>query len=117
LFAGLVKAGPASERSLIRAGAHHDLDDRDGVDSLPERSAMPFINVKLIEGVFSSEQKRQMIERITDAMVSVEGERMRGLTTVVVEDNIKSGDWGAGGRAVTAEMTKDIQSGREKPPR
>ena len=39
---------------------------------------MPLINVKLIEGVFSSEQKAQIVERLTDAMVSVEGENMRG---------------------------------------
>ena len=76
---------------------------------------MPLINVRLIEGVFSSEQKRQMIERLTDALVSIEGERMRGLTTVIVEDNIKSGDWGMGGRAVTAELVKDIQAGKDKP--
>ena len=78
---------------------------------------MPLINVKLIEGVFTPEQKRQMIERITDAMVSVEGERMRELTTVIVEDNIRSGDWGMGGRAVTTEMVKDVQTGKEKPPK
>ena len=77
---------------------------------------MPIVNVKLIEGVFSAEQKRQMIERITDAMVSVEGERMRALTTVIVED-VKSGDWGIAGSSVTTDMVKDVQSGKEKPPR
>ena len=44
------------------------------------RSAMPLINVKLIEDVFTSEQKRQIVERLTDAMVSIEGENMRGVT-------------------------------------
>ena len=76
---------------------------------------MPLINVKLIEGLYSSEQKRQMIERLTDAMVSVEGERLRALTTVIIDDNVHSGDWGAGGRAITAEMVKDIQSGKAPP--
>jgi 4-oxalocrotonate tautomerase len=76
---------------------------------------MPIVNVKLIEGVFSPEQKRQMIERITDAMVSVEGERMRGLTTVIVED-VESGAWGIAGRPVTAELVKEVQSGKQKPP-
>ena len=41
---------------------------------------MPLINVKLIEDVFTSEQKGQIIERLTDAMVSIEGENMRGVT-------------------------------------
>jgi 4-oxalocrotonate tautomerase len=76
---------------------------------------MPLVNIKLIEGVFSPEQKRQMIERVTDAMVSIEGERMRGLTTVIVED-IHSGDWGIAGRAVTTEMVDDVRSGKQKPP-
>jgi 4-oxalocrotonate tautomerase len=76
---------------------------------------MPFVNIKLIEGVLSSEQKRQLIERVTEAMVSVEGERMRSLTTVVIDD-VKSGDWGIGGRAATTEMVKDVASGKVKPP-
>jgi len=45
---------------------------------------MPLINVKLIEGVFSSDQKQQIIERLTDAMVSIEGENMRQVTWCVV---------------------------------
>jgi phenylpyruvate tautomerase PptA (4-oxalocrotonate tautomerase family) len=33
---------------------------------------MPYINVKLIEDVFTPDQKREMIEGITDVMVSIE---------------------------------------------
>ncbi len=47
---------------------------------------MPLINVKVIEDVFTSEQKEQIVERLTDAMVSVEGENMRGVTWVVLEE-------------------------------
>ena len=53
---------------------------------------MPLINVKLIEDVFTSEQKGQIVERLTDAMVSIEGENMRGVSWVVVEE-VQSGDW------------------------
>jgi 4-oxalocrotonate tautomerase len=35
---------------------------------------MPLVNVKLIEGVFSQDQKREMIRRMTDVMVGLEGE-------------------------------------------
>jgi 4-oxalocrotonate tautomerase len=38
---------------------------------------MPLINVKLIEDVFTPDQKREIVERLTDAMVSIEGENMR----------------------------------------
>ena len=51
---------------------------------------MPLINVKVIENVFSDEQKNQMVEKLTDAMVSIEGENMRGVTWVIVEE-VKSG--------------------------
>ena len=33
---------------------------------------MPFINVKLIEGVFDAAQKRDIVEKLTEAMVSIE---------------------------------------------
>ena len=47
---------------------------------------MPFVTVKLIEGVFDDDQKREMIEKLTDTMVEIEGENMRGVTWVVVEE-------------------------------
>jgi 4-oxalocrotonate tautomerase len=60
---------------------------------------MPFTTVKVIEGVFSTEQKTQFIEKITDAMVEVQGEAMRDLTWVVI-DEVKSGDWAIGGNPI-----------------
>ena len=41
---------------------------------------MPFINVKIIEGVFSREQKQEIVRKLTDTMVSIEGENMRPVT-------------------------------------
>lgn len=66
---------------------------------------MPLVEVKLIEGVFSPDQKRQLVEKITDAMVSVEGEHMRPVTSVIIEE-VKSGDWGIGGKALRTEDVK-----------
>ena len=71
---------------------------------------MPLINVKLIEGVFSPDQKREIIHKLTDTMVSIEGENMRGVTWVVVEE-VKSGDWGIGGQAMTTEAVRALASG------
>ena len=45
---------------------------------------MPFVNVKVIEGVFDADQKREMVERLTETMVGIEGENMRDVTWVVV---------------------------------
>ena len=39
---------------------------------------MPLINVKLVEGVFDAAQKREIVEKLTEAMVSIEGENLRG---------------------------------------
>jgi len=72
---------------------------------------MPFINVKLIEGVFTAEQKQQVITRLTDAMVSIEGENMRAVTWVVVEE-VKSGDWGIAGQSLTTEDVQALAAGQ-----
>ena len=52
---------------------------------------MPLIQVRVIKDVFSKEQKRQIISKLTDAMVSIEGESMRGVTWCVVEE-VESGE-------------------------
>ena len=71
---------------------------------------MPMINVRLIEGVFDDSQKREMIEKLTDTMVEFEGENMRGVTSVVLEE-VKSGDWGMGGNAVTTADVHALAAG------
>jgi len=71
---------------------------------------MPLVLVRLIEGVFSEIQKKEMIQKITDTMVSIEGENMRQVTFVIVEE-VKSGDWGIGGKAMTTADVKALQAG------
>lgn len=71
---------------------------------------MPMAQIKVIEGVFTDAQKKDMIEKVTDAMVAVEGENMRGVTWVVI-DEVKSGDWGIGGKAITVEDVMAMASG------
>jgi 4-oxalocrotonate tautomerase len=71
---------------------------------------MPLINVRLIEGVFNDEEKSQMIEKLTDTMVEIEGENMRGVTWVVI-DEVKSGDWGLGGQALTTDAVRTLKAG------
>jgi 4-oxalocrotonate tautomerase len=71
---------------------------------------MPMINVRLIEGVFDDSQKREMIEKLTDAMVEIEGENMRSVTWVLI-DEVKSGDWGMGGNAVSTADVHALAAG------
>ena len=74
---------------------------------------MPLIQVKLLEGVFTEAQKHEIIRKLTDAMVSIEGENMRSVTLVIVEE-VKSGDWGMGGKALTTADVKALAPGRPR---
>jgi 4-oxalocrotonate tautomerase len=72
---------------------------------------MPFVNVKVIEGVFSSEQKQDMVRQLTDTMVKIEGENMRPVTWVVIEE-VKSGDWGIAGNPLSSADVKALAAGQ-----
>ena len=72
---------------------------------------MPLVDIELIEGVFSKDQKQQMIHKVTDAMVAVEGEALRGTTWVRVRE-VASGEWAIGGKSLTAADVKAIQQQR-----
>ena len=74
---------------------------------------MPAVTVKLIEGVFTPAQKQEMVRKLTDTMVSIEGEALRPFTWVVVEE-IKSGDWGMGGKPLTTAEVKAIAGAKPK---
>lgn len=68
---------------------------------------MPLINVKVIEGVFGASQKQQIVEKLTEAMVEIEGENMRAVTWCVIEE-VRSGDWGIGGKPLTTADVKEL---------
>jgi len=71
---------------------------------------MPLITVNLIENVFNDEEKAEMITRLTDTMVDIEGENMRSVTWVKIEE-VPEGHWGIGGNALTAAMVHELQKG------
>jgi 4-oxalocrotonate tautomerase len=70
---------------------------------------MPLVTVKVIEGVFTPEQKHEMIHRITDTMVEIEGENLRPVTWVLVEE-VHSGDWGIAGNGLTTADVHALQA-------
>ena len=71
---------------------------------------MPFIQVKVIENVFTAEQQQEIVRRLTDAMVSIEGENMRPVTWCVVEE-VRSGSWGIAGNPLTTEDVRTLAAG------
>jgi 4-oxalocrotonate tautomerase len=70
---------------------------------------MPLANIKVIEGVFSRDEKQRMIEKVTEALVSVEGENLREKTFVILEE-VKGGNWGIGGKTLTADDVKELRA-------
>ena len=63
---------------------------------------MLLIQVKVIEGVFTAPQKKEIVERLTEAMVEIQGESLRQLTWCVLEE-VPSGEWGIGGQVLLAD--------------
>ena len=81
--------------------------------SIMKEITMPLVTIDLISDVFSAEEKAQMIQRVTDAMVAVTGETLRPATWVRVQD-YRAGEWGMGGKTPGAS---DIRAMREGLPR
>ena len=62
---------------------------------------MPLVTIDVIKDVFTPEQKQDMIRKVTDTMVGIEGEALRGVTWVRVME-VEQGDWGIGGQCLGA---------------
>lgn len=72
---------------------------------------MPLVDIQLIKGVFSPDQKTTMIQRVTEAMVSVEGEALRPVTWVRVQE-IESGQWAIGGQPLSVADVHALAVGK-----
>ena len=71
---------------------------------------MPLIQIKGIGGYTSVEQKQEIIRKVTDAVCSVEGEGLRNVTWVIIED-VNPGEWGVRGQPVTDDDLRKMASG------
>lgn len=72
---------------------------------------MPLVTIDVIKDAFTPRQKRELIEKVTEAMVAVEGEAMRGVTWVRVKE-VEQGDWGIGGKTLTAADIHAMAAGK-----
>jgi 4-oxalocrotonate tautomerase len=68
---------------------------------------MPLIQIKGVSGVLNDKKKQELFEKITDAVVSVGGEGLRPVTTVLLEE-VPSGNWSVGGKSITTECVKNM---------
>ncbi|HXP42690.1 MAG TPA: hypothetical protein VN833_20720 [Candidatus Acidoferrales bacterium] len=52
-----------------------------------------------------------MIQKLTDAMVLIEGEKLRSLTWVVIEE-VKDGNLGIGGTPLSSGDARELSGGK-----
>lgn len=71
---------------------------------------MPLVTVDVIKDVFSAAQKQDIITKVTNAMLEVEGEALRGVTWVRIVE-IEQGDWAIGGQMLTAPAVQAMARG------
>lgn len=72
---------------------------------------MPLVTIDVIKNVFTPDQKEQLIEKVTNAMVEVEGENMRPVTWVRIQE-FEGGDWAIGGRRLSAADVHALAKGK-----
>ena len=70
---------------------------------------MPLVDIQVIDGVFNEDEKKEMIEKVTNTMVGIEGESLRSVTWVRVID-VPGGQWGIGGQPLGAADVKALQN-------
>jgi len=72
---------------------------------------MPLVTIDVIKDVFTPQQKQQLIEKVTAAMIEVEGEGMRPVTWVRINE-FAGGDWAIGGKALKATDVHSLAAGK-----
>lgn len=72
---------------------------------------MPTVTIDVIKDVFTTKQKQDLIHKVTEAMVEVEGESMRPVTWVRIQE-FAAGDWAIGGKAMTAADVHALAAGK-----
>lgn len=71
---------------------------------------MPFVDIKVIQGVFTAEEKRELVERVSEAVIGVEGEALRPVTHTAITETL-SGEWAVGGSAMNADEVRAMRAG------
>ena len=72
---------------------------------------MPLVTIETIKDALTPHQKRNLIEKVTEAVIAVEGEAMRGVTWVRILE-IQQGDWAIGGKTLTAADVHALAKGK-----
>lgn len=77
---------------------------------------MPFIEVKILEGVLPEDKVPELMAALTDAVARVGGEGFRPMTRCVVQE-VRNGWWAAAGKPLSTEATlQGLQATRQASP-
>jgi 4-oxalocrotonate tautomerase len=80
-------------------------------NKLNEEISMPLVTIDVIKDVFTPTQKKELIAKVTEAMVEVEGENLRPVTWVRINE-FEGGDWAIGGKALRALDVQALAAGK-----
>ncbi|MCB1231949.1 MAG: tautomerase family protein [Verrucomicrobiae bacterium] len=75
---------------------------------------MPLVTIDIIENVFTPEQKKEIVSKITETMIAIEGEALREVTWVRINE-FKEGNWGIGGQTLAAADVHAMQGKTSAP--
>jgi 4-oxalocrotonate tautomerase len=74
-----------------------------------QERTMPLVTIKVFKDELSNSQAKDLIGKVTEAVIPFVGEKLRDNTWVLIEE-IASGSWGIGGKTVGLEDVRAIQS-------
>ena len=71
---------------------------------------MPLVQVELIEEAFTTTEKKEIVTKLTDAMVSIKEQKSPSWAWVDIED-VLSDEWEIGGLAMTTDAIRGLVAG------
>jgi 4-oxalocrotonate tautomerase len=71
---------------------------------------MPLIDIKVVKGVFTPEEKHELVKRVSETVIVLAGESLRPWTHVGIIETAY-GEWAMDGKYYTAEDVKTLRAG------
>jgi 4-oxalocrotonate tautomerase len=72
---------------------------------------MPLVNIKVIENVFTAEEKAALLKGVIQALADVDGDGMRSYTVVVLEE-VRTDSYPVSGRL---PLTRNVRTAHSAP--
>ena len=111
LLQGVQDAVVAVEGEALRVGVGVMLEE---VLESPASAlgCLPFVRVTVIRDALTSAQRADMLSRVIEAVVAVEGEARRANIWAVIESSVLEGEWSIGGNPLTLKALAALRRGK-----